>query len=379
MRRLVALGASLLLLAGMTGASAGPTAGGIATDNVEYVGFVPFDQTSSTGVTVVGKHAYLTSWKNLSIYDVSDPTAPELLGYEPLGFKFENENVATDGKILLFSEELPLDTLHVYDVEDKSNPTLIAQVEGAGDHTTTCILKCNWAYGSDGHITDLRNPKKPKLQKLNWHEAVGLQARAHDVEEYRNGFVVVSTLETPLMILDVRDPLDPKLLATGKHPHPWGEGGFLFHSGRWPNGGRDRFLLMQGEDNFNARCNENNGPFMTFSTKGWQKTHSVKLVDSFRVQNGVYADGSPAANGLGCSAHWFEEHATFDNGGLVAVGYYEHGTRFLDVAPTGKIKEAGYFMPYGGSTSAAYWLSKNIVWAVDYTRGIDILRWKGKV
>jgi hypothetical protein len=118
---------------------------------------------------------------------------------------------------------------------------------------------------------------------------------------------------------------------------------------------------------------------MTFSTKGWRSSHSVTLLDTYRVKNGTYADGSPAVNALGCSAHWFQEHETFRNGGLVAVGYYEHGTRFLDVAPTGKIKEAGYFMPYGGSTSAAYWVTKNLVYAVDYTRGIDILRWKGKV
>ena len=30
-----------------------------------------------------------------------------------------------------------------------------------------------------------------------------------------------------------------------------------------------------------------------------------------------------------------------------------------------------------GSTSAAYWLTRKIVYAVDYTRGIDILRYNG--
>jgi hypothetical protein len=42
---------------------------------------------------------------------------------------------------------------------------------------------------------------------------------------------------------------------------------------------------------------------------------------------------------LGCSAHWFDEHPTYRNGGLVALGYYEHGTRFLDIQRNGKIKE----------------------------------------
>src|SRR3712207_7867144 len=46
----------------------------------------------------------------------------------------------------------------------------ISTVEGAGDHTTTCILDCRWAYGSDGSITDLRDPANPKLMQQDWHE-----------------------------------------------------------------------------------------------------------------------------------------------------------------------------------------------------------------
>jgi hypothetical protein len=138
---------------------------------------------------------------------------------------------------------------------------------------------------------------------------------------------------------------------------------------------------MQGEQNLKARCNASNGPFMTYDASKWKKTKTFTHIDTFRVQNGTYADGSPAVNGLGCSAHWFESHSTFKNGGLVAVGYYEHGVRFIDVANDGKLSEAGYFLPHGGSTSAAYWASKKkderIVYSVDYTRGIDIIKWSG--
>ena len=36
--------------------------------------------------------------------------------------------------------------------------------------------------------------------------------------------------------------------------------------------------------------------------------------------------------------------STFDNGGIVAMGSYEHGTRFIEVAKgSGKIKEIGFF------------------------------------
>jgi hypothetical protein len=102
-----------------------------------------------------------------------------------------------------------------------------------------------------------------------------------------------------------------------------------------------------------------------------------ELLDRYRVHNRTYADGAPAVNALGCSAHWFELHPIWEDGGMLAAGYYEHGTHFLKVAGDGQITRKGYFLPYGGSTSAAYWINRNIVYAVDYTRGIEILRYTG--
>ena len=364
-----------------------PSQGGVLSEDVEYVGFVPTEQSSSTGVTIDHKRKimYLTSWKNISTYDITDPLNPSLLGTLPVGFMFENEDVAVDpqGKFMLFSESLPNDILHVYDVEDPTTITEVAQVAGAGDHTTSCILECDYAYGSDGSVTDLRDYTAPKVIALdtdenNWHAKIDLQGGAHDVTEIQSGFVINSPIDGPPQYLDVRDPANPKIAATGNDNLPRSERGYLWHSGEWPREGQDRWLLMQGEDNANPQCQDQTGPFATFDTTGWQKTHTFKKTADFRVTNGVYVDGNPAANGLGCSAHWFQEHETFNNGGLVTIAFYEHGTRFVQVTGEGKIKEVGYFLPYSGSTSAAYWVNEEIVYAVDYARGIDILRWTGK-
>src|SRR5918992_469155 len=137
---LVALGApsSIPTAVGQT-----PTPGGLASEHVEYVGFVPFEQSTSTGLTIDRKRKlmYLTSWKNISSYDISDPTNPQLLDQLPVGFMFENEEVAIDpqGKFILFSESLPNDILHEYDVEDPTNITEVGGgLAGAGDHTTSC-------------------------------------------------------------------------------------------------------------------------------------------------------------------------------------------------------------------------------------------------
>ena len=363
-----------------------PTAGGITLGPVEYVTYIPFDGSTSTGVSIQGKYMYLTSWKAISIYDISDPENPTQTDSLPVGFMFENEDVeiTPDANYLFFSETLPDEQLHVYDIEDKTNIQLVTTLEDGGDHTFTCLLKCRWGYGSEGTIINLADPTKPKIaaaagSEQSWHVKIGLAGGAHDVTEVKDGYALVSTLSGPLMYLDARDPMDPKVIGLGEKPSEE----YLFHSGEWPNEGSDRWLLMQGEQNVQPRCDpEANGPFLVYDTQGWQNTHTFKLSDQYAVQNGTYTDGNPPANGLGCSAHWFESHPTFDNGGIVAMGYYEHGTRFFDITGKGKIKEAGVFVPYAGSTSAAYWASKSpkndIVYAVDYTRGIDVLRYTGK-
>lgn len=392
MKRLLVLISTIVLLTGLlaTGAPSihaetGPTPGGFATDNIEYVGFVPFDQSTSTGVSIIGTNMYLTSWKNLSIYDISDPTNPVPTAQLPVGFMFENEDVAVspDQSFMLFSESLPDDILHVYNVEDKSAIVKVAEVPGAGDHTTTCILQCTYAYGSDGSITDLRNPAEPKVVALdtdpnNWHAKINLQGGGHDITEFKNGFILVSPLDGSALIVDVRDPANPKIVARGDDPIPRSERGYLWHSGAWPRDGDDRWILMQGEDNFNPQCQDKIGPFATFDTKGGiGPTEPFKLTDTYKVKNGTFTDGDPPANALGCSAHWFEAHRTFNNGGLVTIAFYEHGTRFLRILRDGTIKKVGHFLAYGGSTSAAYWVNDKIVYSVDYTRGIDILRWIG--
>ena len=375
---------------------ASPSTGGFSSKNVTYEGFIPFENggglpseildpavplnpeiLTATGANIRGDYLYLTSWKNISIYDISKPLEPKLTDTLPIGFQFENENVATNGEILLFSESLPDDVLHVYDVSDKTNIEEIATVEGAGDHTTTCILECRWAYGSDGSITDLRDPENPKLMEQDWHEITGLnEDGAHDVNEFKEGFLVTSPISDSFQILDVREPLKPKVLGTGKHPQPES---FLFHSGVWPRSGQDKFVMMQGEKNFKPRCDKGQGPVMSYRAIDVPNSNRYRfeLLDRYRVQNGTYADGAPAINALGCSAHWFEVHPTWKDGGMLAAGYYEHGTHFLRVAGDGEITRKGYFLPNGGSTSAAYWMNRNVVYAVDYTRGIDILRYTG--
>jgi len=113
---------------------------------------------------------------------------------------------------------------------------------------------------------------------------------------------------------------------------------------------------------------------MTWDASAWRTSHSFRLIDEFRVANGTYTDGNPAAGAFGCTTMWFDDHPAFRDGGLVASAFFEHGTRFLSINKKGRISEVGYFMPAAGSTIAAYWITDEIVYAIDIYRGIDILK-----
>ncbi|HJR46443.1 MAG TPA: hypothetical protein VJ927_12655 [Actinomycetota bacterium] len=395
MRKILALVLGSLLLGLMGSAAAAPVAGttaytlrsdysvlpdktGVFAENVEWVGNVALSQ-DAVGGRVVGNYFYANDQNKIMIFDIKDPLNPTLTGFVPMPqeWEYSREDIDTNGKILIIPNtvgEKGANTFYVIDVEDKTNPRILASTTG-GQHTQSCILDCTWAYGSDGAIHDLRDPSAPKLMEERWNDGLP-GGNGHDVEEVAPGIVLTAT--QPIMMLDVRkDPRHPKLLAAGGNV----DGRFI-HSGRWPNGAKDKFLLMGGEKNTVARCADtpDRGAFMTWDASKWKKTHSFTMIDQYYAKNGTWTDGNPAANpGIGgCSSHWLEASPKFRNGGIVAAAFFGHGTRMFRVNSKGKISEAGYFIPIAGETGAIYWITDEIMYAVDYNRGIDILRYTGK-
>lgn len=359
-------------------ATAGVGPYGVASDNVEYVELVPFEAGTAVGARLVGDFLYVSSLKNFSIYDVADPLNPVLLSITPYvkdtasagsPVRFENEDVATNGRIFIISETLPVNVLWIFDVEDKTNPVLLSRTPGIAEHTMSCVLSCRYLYGSTGSIVDLADPRRPEIVG-DWSDGQPV-SNGHDVTEVAPGLILTSS--QPILLLDARRrPEAPTAVVTGTTA----DGRFI-HSTGWPALGSTPVFLATGETNFNPRCSETSGAFMTWDTTQWRKTRTFRLIDEYRVANGTEVDGSPPANVSGCSSHWFDDHPDFDGGGgLVGVGFYDHGVRFLEVTRTGSIEERGWFLGYGGNTNAVYWLTNEIVYAIDANRGIEILRFE---
>src|SRR4051794_10827348 len=370
----------------------------VSSDNVEYLGSIKQDVGLTTGAKVIGDRLYVTSGKNISIYDISTPESPQTLGSMKVNVDWENEEVPTNGKILAVASDFystdpacvaalrVTGCVQFFDVRDPSNITEVGTIPIA-NHTAECVLDCQYFYGRAGTIIDTRGilDGKPPTVVGNWInelKAQGVDSKScHHIREIRPGVILTACRPFSVITVNPQDapgasPAHPKVLYTG-------ESDAFVHSARWPRGGRDKFALIGGETNFTGQCDGANGEFRTYSAEAVRDGRSTTFegpVDRLQpAGNGTYVDGKPPANHLGCSVHWFQEHSSFKNGGLVALSEYEDGVRFLQIKRDGQIEEQGFFAPLGGSSSSPKWAGKgDVVYSLDYDRGIDIIRWKGQ-
>ena len=347
----------------------GPSAGGYASDNVEFVKNFP-QHTDTAGARRLGDYFYITTERDLTIYDITTPADPKEVGRlllpEPGTPVFTEEDPDTNGRILLISNG---GVLMVIDVSDKKAPKILSQLDKADNHTITCVLDCTWAYGSEGLIVDLRDPAKPRLSAKNW-KTEDIESE-HDVTEVSPGIILTST--QPMKLLDARtDPENPATLAST----PFEKDRFV-HANLWPRNGTDDFFLVGGEAVGPGCSDSKSATFSTWDATQFRETGVTKQIDEFRLSPGVPTEGR-APDSSFC-VHWFDEHPYYANGGLVAIGWYEHGTHFLKIGDDGKISEVGWFLGGGGQSSAAYWIDERTVYVADYIRGLDVLRFNGDI
>lgn len=410
------LSAAFILLLAVPPASAqtmGPDY--VASENIEHVRNIKTVGDGVGGRIVDGK-LFVTSTKSLSIWDImTDPANPKQLGNFTLDVEWENEEVPTNGKILGMSAEIgckdPLGVLagqpaiptddpegashciNLYDVSDPNSVQFIKSVVGAGNHTSACLYDCQYMWGDNGPVTDLRgDPKNAKIIG-NWQEKLGVKftRSCHHVREIAPGIVLGSC--QPMVVLSARPEhggsvTRPVVLSIAKNADDR-----FIHSNRWPRQGADKFAIVGGETNAplvlgeseTYQCDDKVAAMMSYDMTPalnpdgtFKRGGTFNLLDEQRPRNGTYADGRSPYNALGCSVHWFTEHPEFRNGGAVAIAEYENGTRIKQIQPNGKIVEQGYFLPLGGSTSAPHFHPNGqYIYAIDYTRGIDVLRYKG--
>lgn len=440
MRRLLltALLASCLAVLGATAVPAGAL-GGLATHNasgdgnivrlarlapggqyptspnVHYLGTLVTESPGVGGryLEVGGQpRFYMTGAKGLSIYDVTLPWAPVLMGHLPLPhFQNEDLDVSDDGTRAIISVDTvsaspttpnaSIGGVYVIDIaEVVPGRVLLPEVAaflGEGNHTTTCAdPACEWLYGSDGDLMHVEGRGAEATITRIGDTPTGGHAFNRDAA----GFLI-SDSDTRL-VLDPREtPGAPRIVTSGRAEDETGslehnnvrpsaldyvprdtdndaddytEGSFEGTSALRPG----ELLIGNTESNVNPTCNDAGG-LSTWDMRGWDRGEQLDQIEVFQPANGLLVtDGRPPVNALGCSGHWFTVQD-----GMIAASWYEHGVRFISVdATNGAMTEVGWFQPAVTEAGASHWIGEaevpglgtvDIVYNVDYARGIDII------
>jgi hypothetical protein len=302
-------------------------------------------------------------------------------------------------------------------------------------HTTSCIEGCNyvWTGGparrrdlaylgpftpggrGDGRpiwVTNLKDPAHPETfpNPIDLARNDGLTDYSHDVDEDANGIAWVSGrggLTGYATRGKWRDPVkdkvrpakpwDPILVAGGGLPG--GDGGvaqpqtdFIHNSARPLNGKvhasgvADGNIALMTEEDFTEPCVQGGrivAADITSSLGGEGATNStpanpfrMTALDSFHPFRDANDTSAPITS---CSAHYFEV-----SGSSLAAAWYGEGLRVLDVSDARNLRQVSYYYVTGTdpatNPSSLSWDTAwhgDLVYLMDMSRGIEVLRLKG--
>ncbi len=417
----------------------------LTSPNVRLVGTAP-DTAAISGVFAKSApYFYVSSLDSITVFDVSDPLRPRQTG--TLGnLVFENEAVnygeqKRAGRVERFVlvgadlvEYSPTDPDHlgrsnevmVVDVTDPANPRIRSRVKTTTNtHTVSCINEtdCRYAYtsGSRGvfsvvDLTDLDAPRELRVLQSPAAKPNDVFTRgAGHKWNFDDGGYGFHTGSGGTAIFDVRDPANPvpvegtNELGTDNRPESetTGWNNFIHHNSFRPNASNfvagaapsvanGNVAFVTEEDYFNdgeeLACDQA-GTFQSWHIPTLDgaaylasnpaldpdKGHMAPLDKINPVKLG---DGLSAPVGGFCSAHWFDYHQS----GIVAVGFYQQGLRFIDTRNPQDLKAYGHFTTGVSEVWDAYWVPErnsngvatgrktNLVYSVDFVRGIDVLQ-----
>jgi hypothetical protein len=316
---------------------------------------------------------------------------------------FENEDVQADERLAVISNDrekgstggllyvvniagpVPVlaSTLNLDVNTGERGPGHIANCVGNGAHPCDTL----WLTGGNRMwVVDLSNPAFPELvgafstPAANGNVSFGTKGKAntgvvHDAERDDHGIIWVTGSGGVAGYRLTKDPLHPRLVTTsGKKGVEPRVNDFILHNSKRAGS----TLLVTEEDYVDTTPEEatpgschGQGKFQAWDVTGTSRTTPLRLLDQWQteVSGTPFLSGNKAPVTANCSSHWFSVQ-----GKTVAVGWYEQGTRLLDVSNPRDIKQVGYWLPPNAVTWAAYWVSKDLVYTADVGRGLDVLR-----
>jgi hypothetical protein len=360
-----------------------PIAGGaLASSNIDLVANIPF--AGAIGAKLVGDHMYVTGGAGLTIYDVSKglpiPTGALALPH------FENEQVDGNGDVLVISADFFVlgnyaNMVALIDTTNKNAP-ILASLSPTGDgHTGTCVQDCKYLWLSGGDVWDISDPAAPVRKGRqpggyvhNWNidsagYAWGDGSRVLDLNGYGPHNLTSPTNTGASGYFGWHNSIRPyadEVTASQFIDTQVDRGEVVFGAGE------DLYDFFGVEGNCAGQDRVTATHFRKLPDGGYK----LNQLDTWDVAlNGTELDHKPTAATF-CSSHWLDVHND-----ILAVGWYEQGTRILDVSDPRNMRQIGYFLPVETQAWGAYF--KEIpgdglyIYSIDLIRGIDVLKFSG--
>ena len=339
-------------------------------------------------------NALVESGQHVIVIDVTDPLLPVVRGRTDTSSSTHTiQCVSTDcGTAYTSGAYQDEGVFHAIDLSDLDAPKEIAQLHN--------VVGCE-SGGYGAHQWDL--DEKGYL----WASS-GCGTAAYDVSDPLNPIPLASTnekgTESPYNDFIMHNSFRPNADEMGADEEPQGTG-----KGRGKKGGHAKpqvppsaetaspddgnVLLVTEEDYLDPSCKAE-GTFSTWYIPYVDATQyaadnpemlptggSIEPLDNWNSE--ILDSGQKTVAGALCSAHYFTYH---EEAGIVAQGWYQQGTRLLDVRDPRDIKQIGYFFTGDTETWHAYWVPErnehgavtgkdtNIIYTNDVARGIDVLQ-----
>ncbi len=157
-------------------------------------------------------HVYLGDADGLTVFDVTDPSAPSKAAFLPLPSQVVG--VAVRGSrayVSRHSEEQPVGPLDVIDISDPAAPRVVTTVDGLGGMVTCFAGDRLYSAWMAINVIDIANPDAPTLVGSWDPEAIGFAAADFQVV---GGMGYFACYSGDLVIADVTDDAAPAVVGT---------------------------------------------------------------------------------------------------------------------------------------------------------------------
>ncbi|MFC7330012.1 LVIVD repeat-containing protein [Marinactinospora rubrisoli] len=398
----------------------------VTSDNITHVANLPkpagFDTNSDLAFT--GDYAIGGNYNGFVIYDISDPTEPEIVSQ--VLCQGGQGDVSVSGDLLYFSVDYPransdcgspastpadanaFEGIRIFDISDKANPQYVSAVDtDCGSHTNTLVPSKDGesdyiyvsSYAPSANFPNCQPPhdkisiievplddpasaaivNEPVLFPDGGNEGQDGLLRptegCHDITAYPERDIAAGACMGDGVLMDISDRENPVVVEQVQD-----ENFAFWHSATFTDNGRTVLFTDELGGGGAATCNDEIGPhrgadaIYTISGKlGKGDGPELNFASYYKIPR----DQADTEN---CVAH---------NGSLIPVqggnffvqSWYQGGVSIIDFRNPRKPQEIGYFergplsdtnLVTGGSWSAYYY--NGYIYSSDIAKGFDVLK-----